>query len=105
MFQTKRQLKRRIQALEQALEEEKELTQRSAFAKELPPVKNLACTMCKYCFRYYNGWASVYALGCLKGIDCAHFELLKPRNDDLPIFCYNAGQTQQCDESCDGIGN
>lgn len=104
MFQTKRSLKNKIRALEEALENERKLTQRSAFAKELPPIKNLGCTMCKYCLRYYNE-ASVYALGCLKEIDCNYFELLKPRSDDRPVFCYNANQAQQCDECRDSVGD
>lgn len=93
MFQTKRSLKNKIRALEEALEDEKKLTQRSAFADEIPPVKNRACIMCKYCFRYYNG-ISTYALGCLKGIDCKHFDLLEPSQNCLPVRCYNANQTQ-----------
>ncbi len=93
MFQTKRSLKNKIKALEQALEEEKELTRLGAFASEIPPVKNPACVLCRYCFRYYNG-TSAYAFGCLKGIDCDHFELLEPGQNCLPIRCYNANQAQ-----------
>ena len=102
MFQTKRSLKNRIRALEEALEDEKELTRRSAFASGIPPCKNPACSVCKYCFRYYNG-VSTYALGCLKGIDCENFELSEPRHNSLPVRCYNANQAQQSDEGCDGV--
>lgn len=89
MFQTKRSLKNRIRALEEALEDEKKLARVREFVGEIPPVKNQACTICKHCFRYYNG-VSTYAIGCLKKIDCEHFELSELSQNRLPVRCYNA---------------
>lgn len=96
MFQTRRILKNRIQELEEELKKEKELNRRT-FASKLPPCKNPACAVCKYSFRYYIG-TSTYTLGCLKGIDCEHFEILEPRQNGFPIRCYNANQVPQSDE-------
>lgn len=104
MFQTKRSLKNRIRALEEALEDEKELTRLSAFAEQVPPCKSTACALCEHCFRYYNG-ASTYALGCLKGIDCEQFELVKPGRNGVPVRCYNANQAQKGNEGCNDIGD
>lgn len=105
MFQTKRALKYRIEVLERELKEANEWVRLGKFAEELPKCKNPACVFCKHCVRYYNGVTSYYAFGCLKGIDCDHFDLLEPKLKGIPVRCYNANQTQQCDEGCNGIGD
>lgn len=103
MFQTRHALKCRIEVLEHELKEANEWVRLSKFAEELPKCKNPACVFCKHCIRYYNGVNMYYAFGCLKEIDCEHFELLEPGGNRLPVRCYNANQAQQCNECCDGV--
>lgn len=80
MFQTKKQLKKRIAELEERIHAEQHHTRRSALIDEadLPKCKSTACYNCKYVsFAYHPGNGAMYLLGCGRDLalnGCAGYE-------------------------------
>lgn len=77
MFQTKEQLKRRIEELEEQLKSLRHHTLRSALvdSADLPPCKSLACWNCRYItFISHPETGALYLLGCGKELVCHGME-------------------------------
>ena len=76
MFETRKQLLKRIAELEEELQLERHKTKKTGFidAAKLPPCESAACINCEHIVIYKTMNGGIYPLGCGKNVSCKDFK-------------------------------